>query len=605
MPGYHAIAVLLITIAVFYLYTRSWVRMEAVSLLLLASLLITFYLFPFNGVDRRLSDAEILQAFGHPALVAICSLMILGRGLTMTGAMEPAVRALSRIWAWNRSIGLLLTLVLAGLASGFVNDTPVLVLMLPMLLGIADRTGHSAAKTLMPVNFAILGGGMLTSIGTSTNLLVLSIATDLGMPPMGIFEFTPIAAVAFAVALPYLWLVAPRLLPERPPLKAEHLRQFDARIVVDAANHQLCDKTLDAISHTLGRPLPLAVLRRSSDDEPVTESTVLRAGDGLLLRDTVRGLREIAATFHVDLFDREGEGRFVAGEPVGGDVDLAEIVIGTDSDLVGRSLSDVRFAEVHKVVVVGLNRGTEGLLRQFRDLARTPLAVGDVLLVQGTVERLAALAKVGHLMMLDGRLMLPRSPKAPWALAIMGAVIALAATKTLPIHVAAFLGVIAMLGAGCVKLHGLGRALSMEVVLLVASSIALGQSLVDTGGAAWIAQGVAAGVQLLSPELRLVAFMAFGALLTNFVSNTAAAAVGTPIAVATALQLGSPMQPYVLSILFGANLSYATPMAYQTNVLVMNAANYRFVDFVRTGTPLVILMLITLSLLLVNAYDLR
>jgi di/tricarboxylate transporter len=604
MPGYHAVAVMVITIAVFYLYTRPWIRMEAVSLLLLTSLLVTFHLFPFNGQDRRLSDAEILQAFGHPALVAICSLMILGRGLTMTGAMEPAVRMLSRIWTWNPSLGLLLTLVMAGLASGFVNDTPVLVLMLPMLLGIADRTGHSAAKTMMPVNFAILGGGMLTSIGTSTNLLVLSIATDLGMPPMGIFDFTPIAAVAFAVALPYLWLVAPRLLPERAPLNAEHLRQFEARVVVDAEN-PLCDKTIGEIAKTLGRPVPLTVLRRDSRNETISDDTVIQAGDGLLLRDTVRGLSEFASTFKVDLFDREGEGRFAAGEPVGGDVGLAEIVVGTDSDLVGRSIRSVRFSDVHKVVVVGLNRGTEGLLRKFSDLARTPLAAGDVLLVQGTAERLAELAKVEHLMMLDGRLMLPRSPKAPWALVIMGAVIALAATKTLPIHVAAFLGVISMLAAGCIKLHGLGRALSLEVVLLVASSIALGQSLVDTGGAAWIAQGVAAGVQLLSPELRLVAFMAFGALLTNFVSNTAAAAVGTPIAVATALQLGSPMQPYVLSILFGANLSYATPMAYQTNVLVMNAANYRFVDFVRTGTPLVLLMLITLSLLLVNAYDLR
>ena len=270
MPGYHAIAVLLITIAVFYLYTRSWIRMEAVSLLLLLSLLLTFYLFPYTGEDARLSDTEILQAFGHPALVAICSLMILGRGLTMTGAHRAGgARAQPRSGRWNRSIGLLLTLVLAGLASGFVNDTPVLVLMLPMLLGIAHRTGHSAAKTLMPVNFAILGGGMLTSIGTSTNLLVLSIATDLGMPPMGIFDFTPIAAVAFAVALPYLWLVAPRLLPEREPLTAEHLRQFEARVVVDAANPRLSGKSLADIARALGRPVPVTILTRDARDEPI------------------------------------------------------------------------------------------------------------------------------------------------------------------------------------------------------------------------------------------------------------------------------------------------------------------------------------------------
>ncbi|MGD9904928.1 MAG: SLC13 family permease [Vicinamibacterales bacterium] len=607
MPSLHAVAVLVITGAVFYLYTRPWIRMEAVSLLLLTALLVTFHLFPYVGGERRLSDAEILQAFGHPALIAICSLMILGRGLTMTGAMEPAVRALGRIWSWSASVGLLLTLAIAGLASGFVNDTPVLVLMLPMLLGIADRTGHSAARTLMPVNYAILAGGMLTSIGTSTNLLVLSIANDLGMPAMGIFDFTPIAAASFAVALPYLWLVAPRLLPDRAPATPENLRQFEARLVVDADNERLAGKSLDELAKALGRPLPLTSLLRGGRKAAAAGDVTLAAGDALLLRDTARGLSEVATTYHADLFDREGEGRFAAGDDsaVEGDIGLVEAVVGVDSHLVGRSLRSVRFAETHKVVVVGLNRGAEGLLRRFDDLARTRLAVGDVLLVQGTTERLAELAKVEHLMLLDGRVTLPRSPLAPWALAIMGGVIVLAATKTLPIHVAAFAGVIAMLAAGCVKLDGLGRALSMEVVLLVASSIALGQSLVDTGAAAWIAQGVAVAVQQVAPALRLVVFMAFGALLTNFVSNTAAAAVGTPIAVATALELGSPMEPYVLSILFGANLSYATPMAYQTNVLVMNAANYRFVDFVRVGTPLVLLMLATLSLLLVNAYDLR
>ena len=214
MPDPHAIAVLAVTLAVFYLYTRPQLRMELVSLGLLVALLVIFNRFPFVSESGDLTDAEILHAFGHPALVAICALMILGRGLTLTGAMEPAVRWLARIWKWNLALGLLLTLVLAGLASGFVNDTPVLVLMLPMLLGLSDRVGYPASKALMPVNFSILAGGMLTGIGTSTNLLILSIAADLGMQPMGIFDFSSIALLAFAVALPYLWLIAPRLLPD-------------------------------------------------------------------------------------------------------------------------------------------------------------------------------------------------------------------------------------------------------------------------------------------------------------------------------------------------------------------------------------------------------
>jgi Na+/H+ antiporter NhaD/arsenite permease-like protein len=200
LPSPHAIALLVVTIAAFYLYTRPWIRMELVSLLLLLALLVLFYLFPYSHAEARFTEANVFEAFGHPALVAICCLMVVGRGLTMTGAIEPAVRVLGRVWDFSRWLGLLLTLVVAGLASAFINDTPVLVLVLPLLLGLAKRTGYPASKTLLPVNFAILAGGMLTSIGTSTNILVLNIAVDLGMKPVGLFDFSATAAVARSCA---------------------------------------------------------------------------------------------------------------------------------------------------------------------------------------------------------------------------------------------------------------------------------------------------------------------------------------------------------------------------------------------------------------------
>ncbi len=604
MPNLHAIAVIVVTVAVFFLYTRSWIRMELVSLLLLVALLLIFYVFPFASDAGRITETEVLQAFGHPALVAICSLMILGKGLTATGALEPAVRFLARIWRLNRWVGLLFTLLLAAFASGFINDTPVLVLMLPMLLSLAQRTGYPASRTLMPVNFAILMGGMLTSIGTSTNLLVLSIATDLGMRPMGIFDFTGTVAIALVVALPYLWLVAPFLLPDTSSKKATVVRRFQARIVVPADNPRLAGRSLDQLEKSMGRPLPaVAVLRGELHLEP-QPAEILQEGDVILLHDTPEGLRELSTVLQTDLFNRDGAGRFVENDTPQDDVSLAEAVIGGDSPLIGRTLIEAHFAEQHSVVVVGLQRGTEALLRDGRGIGEIPLAAGDVMLVQGTNEHLARLKSELHLLMLDSSLQLPRSPLAPWALGIMIAVILAAATRFLPIHVAAFIGVIAMLGSGCLKLDGLGRALSLEVILLVASSIALGQSLVSTGAAEWIAQGITAIVSLLPPAAQVATFMAFAAVLTNFVSNSAAAAVGTPIAVATATQLGAPLEPFVLAILFGANLAFATPMAYQTNLLVMNAAKYRFADFVRVGLPLVLLMLVTLSILLVRSYGL-
>lgn len=604
MPNLHAIAVMIVTVGVFYLYTRPWIRMELVSLLLLASLLSIFYLFPYVSSATTITETQVLQAFGHPALVAICSLMILGRGLTLTGALEPVVRVLARVWSLNRWLGLLVTLLMAAIASGFINDTPVLVLMLPMLMSLAERTGYPASKTLMPVNFAILAGGMLTSIGTSTNLLVLSIATDLGMKPMGLFDFTATAAIAVLIAMPYLWLIAPNLLPDNSTGPRELAREFEARIVVDAENEKLTGRTRADIAKQIGKPLPLLELLRQGRPWDAEAAGPFEAGDVLIVRDTPAGLRELAAVLRADLFNREGAGQFVPADTAVDDVSLAEAVLGGDSALVGSTLTEARFAERFSVVVVGLQRGTEQLLRDGRAIGDVPLSAGDVLLVQGTNERLAALKAEPHLLMLDSSLQLPRSPLAPRALGIMLAVVLLAATRVMPIHVAAFIGVILMLVSGCVKLDGLGRALSPAVVLLVASSIALGQSLVSTGAAEWIASGVTLAVANFSPAMQIAAFMAFSAVLTNFVSNSAAAAVGTPIAVATAVQLGAPLEPFVLAILFGSNLSFATPMAYQTNLLVMNAAGYRFADFLRVGLPLVLLMLVTLSILLARRYGL-
>jgi di/tricarboxylate transporter len=600
----HAILLLVVTGGVFYLYTRPWIRIELVSLLLLVTLLLIFYVFPYDGVDARLTEVEIFQSFGHPALIAICSLMILARGLMMTGAMEPVVRQLTRIWQFNRWVGFFCTLLFAMAASAFINDTPVLVLMLPLMLSLADRAHYPASKILMPVNNAILVGGMLTSVGTSTNVLVLSIATDLGMEPMGLFDFTGIAVLAAAIALPYLWLVAPHLLPDTGRGASRSNRLYEARVAVGTGHGRLRGRKLSELARTLGRAVPVFRLLRGELEVEIVESAELAVGDSLLLRDTPEGLREFATAFGVELYEREGSAGFTPDDRSRTAMRLAELVIGNESALNGRTLRDAGFSEQHQVAVVGINRGTGALQRGVIDIAGTPLAAGDVLLVQGAPEHVERLRGQTDLMLLDATLTVHQSRLAPVALAIMGAVLIVAALQILPIHVAAFLGVVAMLVTGCVAVENMGRALSLEVVLLIASSVALGQALISTGAAAWIATGVAVVVGELPPAVQIAVFMAFAAFLTNFVSNAATASVGTPIAIATAQQLGLPMEPFVLAILFGANLSYATPMAYQTNLIVMNAVGYRFSDFVRVGTPLVLIMLIALSVLLAMRYGL-
>jgi di/tricarboxylate transporter len=208
---------MLIAGVTFWLFAKGTIRIEVVSLLLIAVLALLLYFFPVEREGAAAGIEIAFGGFGHEALIAICCLMILGRGLVVTGALEPAARVLTRLWRFSRLLGLLVTLIVAAAMSMIVNDTPVLVLLLPLLLNLAARIGASASKTLMPVNCAILIGGMATTIGTSTNLLVVSIAEDLGLAPFGVFDFAGIALMAGLVALPYLWLVMPRLLPAHDP----------------------------------------------------------------------------------------------------------------------------------------------------------------------------------------------------------------------------------------------------------------------------------------------------------------------------------------------------------------------------------------------------
>jgi di/tricarboxylate transporter len=393
-------------------------------------------------------------------------------------------------------------------------------------------------------------------------------------------------------------------LPSVEKARAASTRVYEASIRVDDGNNKLLGRKMDDLVRLLGRPLPAFAVVREGRELAIGEASQLAVGDVLLLRDTPEGLRELATTFAADLFERTGAGKFIEQDTARAEISLAEVVIGSQSELNGKTLKAARFAEQHQIVVVGLSRGTGGLLPSVADIASTPLSAGDVLLVQGAAEQIEQLRGRPDLMLLDASLTFARSPLAPVALAIMGGVLLVAALNLLPIHVAAFLGVIVMLVTRVVRFEGVGRALSLEIVLLIASSVALGQSLVITGAAGWIAQGIAAVVAFLPPAAQIAIFMTFAAVLTNFVSNAAAAAVGTPIAVATAAALALPLEPFVLAILFGANLSYATPMAYQTNLLVMKAAGYRFGDFVRVGGPLVVVMLVVLSFLLARRYGL-
>lgn len=590
IPSLHAAAALALTIMVFYSFARGRARVEIISLQTIGIIALGLYFFPFPNTAPKDGLALAFEGFGHPALITICALMIMGRGLVVTGALDPAARALRSVWRVNQQMGLLVTLLLALFMSMFVNDTPVLVLLLPILVQLADQGAMPASKTLIPVNAAVLIGGMATTIGTSTNLLVVSIATDLGMRPMTVFHYSHLVLAAAIIALPYMWLVMPRLLPDNSTVSGHIARRYFAMLRLgqtSAAFHKELDQARKMLP-------PELWIDPQFEGPMMPGGRVTVKGTQAEIEEAMRVLNATAVPLWLDQRLRQDAARSHD------DLALAEVAVGTDSRLIGMTLES---AGLHSVAVLGVDQARKFSHEEREPSAEAPLREGDVLLVMGTDTNLQDFARNDGLLILAGAKELPRSNKAILALVIMFGAVALASTGLLPIAISALGGAVLMFVTGCVRFDRVGRALSAKVIVLVAASLAIGNIVLKSGAADWMGQLLALGMQYLPAAGVLAAVMLFVTILTNFASNATAAAVGTPIAFSLAQQLGLPVEPMVLAVLFGCNLCYATPVAYQTNMLIMAEGEYKFNDYIRTGVPLVLLMVATLSTLLVFSYD--
>lgn len=583
-----------VTIAMFVAFARGRMSVEIVSLLTIAVIAVGLYFFPLPGAEPTEGLALAFAGFGHYALITICALMIMGRGLVVTGALEPAARLLERVFKYNLQLGLLVSLLIAFFLSMGVNDTPVLVLLLPICVSLAARGGMPASKTLIPVNAAVLIGGMATTIGTSTNILVVSIATDLGMPAIGVFHYTPIVLVAAAIALPYLWLVMPRMLGDNRVADLHQKRRFYTRLRIG--------ETSSLVGQDVGQ-----LLSRLPDDIVVHDKVEgsIDARNMLLISGTHDGLEEamriiggeVAPRWVIDRIHRKSK-------ETREDIAVVEMTVTGDSRLIGRSMPTSGVADLYGVAVLGIHRPERlvGDHMRYSPAGDLLIAEGDVFLVMGLPAELEAFARADSLLQLEGVRELPRRSKALLAAAIMVGSVGMASIGLLPIAISALAGAILMFVTGCVKFDRVGRALSAKVIVLVAASIAIGRIIGESGAADWLGLVLASGLQYLPPAFVLAAIMLFVTLLTNFASNATAATVGTPIAYSIATRLGLPAEPLVLAVLFGCNLCYATPIAYQTNMLIMSEGSYEFKDYIRTGVPLVVLMVTTLSILLVLTY---
>jgi di/tricarboxylate transporter len=603
-PNIHAVFAILLTLVAIFLYTREKLALESSSFFVLGVIVLWFELWPIEYDGARIRAAHFFAGFGNEALIAVVSLMVLARSLEVTNALQPIGHALAGLWRVRPKAAFLVTMITAAVLSMFLNNTPVVAAIMPLLVAVSLQARTSASAILMPVGFATIIGGMSTTIGTSTNLLVVSIAADFGMREMQMFDFALPVLIVGSAGIAYLWLVAPHLLPERrPPLTDTSPRVFESRLRINSGGVADGKTLAELLGLTKGR-MRVSQVARGELSLARLPSVMVRAGDYLHVTDTLENLKEYEHQLGATLLTVDADDTVNAQNPLASDQHIAEVVVTEGSALEQRTLDSSRMLSAYGLTLVALHRPGRESRDTPRPLTDTLMRAGDVILVQGSSRGLDRLKRSGQALVLDGSIELPRPTKASLSLAIMAGVVVVAALGFMRISQAALTGVALMLATRCLTWNDVRSALDRRIILVVVASLALGLSLMATGAAGYIAELYVAATDGLPVAVILSGMILIMALLTEVATNNAIAVLGTPVAISIARALEAPEEPFVLAVLYGANMSYLTPVGYQTNMLVMCAGGYRFSDFLRAGIPLQLIMWLGLSFVLPMMYGL-
>lgn len=601
LPSIHALVVMGLTAVGLYMFSRDWIPIETTGLVILATIVSLFFIFPYNFNGNPINPITFfIGSFGNEALITICLLLAVGKAIEINHSLQPLIGFLSTSWLTYPKLSLLAVLLFGAFFSAFINNTPIVVMLIPALIAVSKKAEISSSKILMPMGMATLIGGMSTTIGTSTNLLVVGIANDMGLETIQLFDFVLPAVIAGSIGMMFLWLVAPRLLPNDPPRSTkESTRIFEAALYVDADGFT-DGKTLVEIQEKAGNDFIIEKIKRS-DSLFVAKipSIMFEAGDRIYVNDTLENLQEYQQLLGLSLFEEE-----VAEEAeteIGSEVQLAEVVITSGSFLDHTSLNAQHFSSRFNLLPIAVHSGSTGIELKGEIAAKT-LTPGDVILVQGSLEAIENLKTNSNMLVIENEDLDLGTKRSFIPLYIMVGVAGLAASNLLPISIAAMLGLIGMLVFRLMKWSDVGNAMNIPIIMLIVASLSLGNALVVTGGSDYLAELFVYATSSMSVALILSTLMLLMAVLTNIVSNNAAAVIGTPIAINIAQQLGASPEPFVLAVLFGANMSFVTPIGYKTNLLIMGAGGYKFNDFVKVGLPLAFIMWVAFSIILPVLY---
>lgn len=596
---------LLLILGAMVAYSSDKVPLELTSVVVFSLLLLFFHFFPLVNEfgDLKIDSGRLLAGFSNPALIAVIGLLIVGQAVVQTGALNEVANVIVRISRNNAIIAVMLALIVVMCISAVLNNTPVVVIFIPILAALAKQLDISVSKVMIPLSYAAILGGMTTLIGSSTNLLVSGTIEEMGYPPLSFFDFTIPGLVMALVGFLYVVFIAPKFLPDRASFAKSMVgdddRQFIAQIEIDRASDFVGKKLEDGTFPNF-KDITVRMIQRGEHAflPPFDENMTIRSRDILIIAATRKDITALLSRQPNALLQSAPGATEVAddseADEIQPDVSLAEVIITPTSRMIGRNLEQVGFHHHHNCVVLGIQRQSRIIRARVSEIR---LAAGDVLLIMGKRQDVMALQESKDLLLLEWSTEeIHSGKKAKQAGLILATVVTLAAFDIVPIAISAFVGATAAILSGCLNLRQARRAIDSQVLLIVAASLALGAALQATGGAAFIAHSLILILQGASPTMVMsVLFLAMVGI-TNILSNNASAVLFTPIAVGAAEELGVEPAMFVFAVIFACNCSFITPIGYQTNLLVMGPGHYKFSDFMRSGVPLAILMWLTYTL---------
>lgn len=582
-----------IIIAMIVAYAIEAFPIEAVSVAAITALLAVFSIFPQLGGP---GPAELVSGFANPALITVLALLVVGQALFNTDALDQVSRWLAKAGGAGQTRNLAVILLCAAVFSALINNTPVVVMFIPILTTIARQRNFDPSRGLLPLSYAAILGGMTTMIGSSTNLLVAGLARESGVI-IGFFDFTGLGLILAGTGWLYVVFVLPFLLKPRSGM-AEQLnpasgRQFITEIEITAGHRLEGVQSRGGLFKELTDMTVRMVLRGDKTILPPFEEVRLQAGDSVIVAATRSALTKALASGSAGVIADETEASEEPEARLEANFTLAEAVVPPGSRYIARTIRGSGLRGHEGVAVLGVQRRSR-MQRATLDTIR--MEPGDTILVGGAPEDVGRLRASRDLLLLEwSAAIVPMRRYAPRALIVFAVMLASVIANLVPIMVATVAAAFAMLATRCITVLQAKRAFDSRIFMMVGAAIACAVAMEATGGAQFLARLMIDAMADQSPATVLSAFFLLLAVLTNILSNNATAILFAPVAINLAAALGVDPMPFVVAVIFAANCSFATPVGYQTNLLVMAPGHYRFVDFLIAGVPLVILVWLTYS----------